>query len=110
MRIAQIMINKDFGGAERAFVDTCIALADQGHDVLAMTDAKAQSRAYFPAHPHLTIAAIRLWGRNDLFAKRVAGKTIAAFQPEIDFCIETRQFAQPPLLVAASSPRGFGRP
>ncbi len=83
MRIVQVMVNKAFGGAERVFVDTCIALAEQGHEVLAVTDAKARSLAYLPSHPRLTIAAIRMWGRNDLFARRVAGKSIAAFRPDV---------------------------
>ena len=36
MRITQIMLAKGFGGAERSFVDTALALAERGHQVQAI--------------------------------------------------------------------------
>ena len=36
MRISQIMLAKGFGGAERSFVDTALALAERGHQVQAI--------------------------------------------------------------------------
>jgi glycosyltransferase involved in cell wall biosynthesis len=36
MRVSQIMLAKGFGGAERSFVDTALALAERGHQVQAI--------------------------------------------------------------------------
>ena len=40
MRIAQIMLARGFGGAERSFVDLTRALAARGHEVLAIGDPR----------------------------------------------------------------------
>ena len=40
MRISQIMLAKGFGGAERSFVDTALALAGRGHAVQAICHSK----------------------------------------------------------------------
>lgn len=36
MKIMQIMLSKDFGGAERLFVDCCKSMASFGHDIVAV--------------------------------------------------------------------------
>ena len=43
MRVAQIMLARGFGGAERSFVDLSLALAAQGHQVLAIGDTRGKA-------------------------------------------------------------------
>lgn len=44
MKVAQVMLAKGFGGAERSFVDISHALRERGHDVVAICEARGKAR------------------------------------------------------------------
>lgn len=78
MRIAQVMLAKGFGGAERSFVDLCHALAARGHDVLAITEKRAVARDFLHVSPQLAVATVSCFGAWDRLAGLRLRRLIAA--------------------------------
>lgn len=58
MRITQIMLSRSFGGAERSFVDTSIALAERGHRVQAICHRNFSHRHLLENIPNLQLQTI----------------------------------------------------
>jgi glycosyltransferase involved in cell wall biosynthesis len=83
MRIAQIMLGKGFGGAERSFVDLCAALTNRGHDVLAICEQRSQSLQHLEAIHGIKCRAIKVHGPWDYFARRAVRSLLREFRPSI---------------------------
>jgi glycosyltransferase involved in cell wall biosynthesis len=86
MRIAQIMLAKQFGGAERSFVDLCAELVARGHEVLAVCEARGAALPLLRAIDGLTIRTVRVWGAWDPFAARTIARALRAHQCAIVQC------------------------
>lgn len=86
MRIAHIMLARGFGGAERFFVDMARALADRGHSVLALGDARGVALSHLQAHANVECVAVRCHGNWDVFARRAIARHLQAFAPAIVQC------------------------
>lgn len=83
MKITQIMLGKGFGGAERSFVDTALALAARGHEVQAICHKKFVKRALLEDVQGLQLETIKAGGEYDFITPRRIAKLIRKFQPEI---------------------------
>jgi len=83
MRITQIMLGKGFGGAERSFVDTALALAGRGHEVQAICHRKFVKRALLEEVAGIQLECISAGGQWDILTPRRIAKLIRNFQPEI---------------------------
>lgn len=62
------MLARKFGGAERLFVDFCIALAESGEDVQAICLAGSDSASLLKDHDSIKLATIKVLGSWDMFA------------------------------------------
>lgn len=83
MRIAQIMLGKGFGGAERSFVDLCRALVQRGHDVLAICETRADARDKLMAIEGIATTTVTVRGPWDPFARRNLRHLLGEFRPAI---------------------------
>lgn len=83
MRIAQVMLGKGFGGAERSFVDLCRALLQRGHDVLAICETRADARDELGKIEGLAITSVTVRGPWDPFARRKLQRLLGEFRPAI---------------------------
>jgi len=83
MRIAQIMLGKGFGGAERSFVDLSRALAAAGHDVLAIGERRGVALQALRDQPRIECRAVRCWGQWDRLASHTIARTLRGFQPNL---------------------------
>ncbi|MFP6780326.1 MAG: glycosyltransferase [Gammaproteobacteria bacterium] len=83
MRIAQIMLGKGFGGAERSFVDICAALSKRGHDVLAICEHRAQAMQHIAAIEGVEVRSTKVRGPWDYFACRAIRSLLHEFRPSI---------------------------
>ncbi|MEQ8659269.1 MAG: glycosyltransferase [Gammaproteobacteria bacterium] len=83
MRIAQVMLAKRFGGAERSFVDITNTLCADGHAVLAIGDARAVALAALDDHPNLTRVGLRCHGSWDRLAEHAIRRELARFAPAV---------------------------
>ncbi len=83
MRLAQIMLSKGFGGAERSYVDLAIALAEAGHEVHAISHQAFSGRAPLDAHPGVRHRTVNAFGRFDPFARRTIRRAIADAAPAL---------------------------
>lgn len=86
MRIAQLMLAKGFGGAERSFVDLTAALVRRGHDVLAICERRGQALSHLRRVEGLALAPIGVLGAWDPFALWGIRRRLRAFGPEIVQC------------------------
>lgn len=86
MRIAQIMLAKRFGGAERSFVDLCAELVARGHQVLAICEARGAALPLLRALPGLEIVTVRIWGAWDPLATWAIARALRAHRSEIVQC------------------------
>lgn len=77
------MLAKGFGGAERAFVDTALALASRGHDVQAICQVCFSKKALLENVPHLHLETIRTGGELDFFVSRRIASLIRAFDSDV---------------------------
>ncbi|MFT4580630.1 MAG: glycosyltransferase involved in cell wall biosynthesis [Gammaproteobacteria bacterium] len=83
MRIAQVMLGKEFGGAERSYIDLCSALSSRGHEVLAICENRAQVRAYVERIDGITVRAINVFGPWDYLAAFSLRSHIKSFRPSV---------------------------
>lgn len=105
MKIAQVMLARGYGGAERIFVDTCLSLADYHHEVLALVDRDFYGLPLLRHQPGLTVAPIRILSRYDPWARYQLGRHLRAFQPDIIHFHLRRS-----LVMAATAGRRLGVP
>ena len=80
MKIAQIMLAKGFGGAERSFVDISHALSERGHEVVAICEARGKTRGMLSA---VRVIPITVRGHWDPLAQYKLKKILLAENPQI---------------------------
>jgi glycosyltransferase involved in cell wall biosynthesis len=83
MKITQIMLSKGFGGAERYFVDLCIALAANGYQIQAICQPEFQHKDLLENCPQLKLTYIRARGSWDRWATYKIKQQVASFQPAL---------------------------
>ncbi len=83
MRIAQIMLARGFGGAERFFVDLSLALAARGHQVLALGDKRGVALKHLSGQANIECIGIRCYGNWDLMARRALRRELKRFAPAV---------------------------
>jgi glycosyltransferase involved in cell wall biosynthesis len=81
MKILQVMAGAETGGAETAFIDTCIALAEAGFEIEAAT--RPNSRNARLATHGIPCHELKFGGVLDLRTRRKLKTIIAAFRPQI---------------------------
>ena len=77
------MLAKGFGGAERSFVDLCVALAAGGHQVQAICQHGFHQQSQLRGCPAITVANVSVRGVWDLLAVWRIGRLLDAFQPDV---------------------------
>jgi len=83
MRICQAMIGAGFGGAERSFVDTALAMADRGHAVQAVCHRDFVKRDLLEAHANIRVSPVLVRGAWDFAGARRMQKVIGEFGPDV---------------------------
>lgn len=83
MKVAQVMLGKGFGGAERSFVDLCRALLERGHEVLAVCETRAAARGHLNGMPGVEMRTITVRGPWDPLARWQLRRLFTAFRPAI---------------------------
>lgn len=82
LKILQVMAGAAHGGAETAFVDMCVALADAGEQIEVATRPNLL-RVGQLAKAGLKVHELRFGGAWDLYTPYRLKKIIAGFQPQI---------------------------
>ncbi len=82
LRILQVMAGNKHGGAEIAFVDMCIAMAEAGQIVEVVTRAN-DGRVPRLEEAGLKVHTLPFGGAIDLYTPWAIGRIIKAFQPDI---------------------------
>ena len=85
MKIAQLMLAKQFGGAERSFVDLTVQLNDMGHEVLAIGERYSESLDRIEAVdlPTARVSCLGIW---DIFTIKAIKKVLQKFVPDVLHC------------------------
>jgi glycosyltransferase involved in cell wall biosynthesis len=83
MRIAQIMLGKGFGGAERSFVDLSLALAARGHHILAIGEARGAALPVLKDVNGITCFGLTCMGSWDRWAGYRIQRALADFAPDL---------------------------
>ncbi|AQQ71318.1 GDP-mannose-dependent alpha-(1-6)-phosphatidylinositol monomannoside mannosyltransferase [Limihaloglobus sulfuriphilus] len=83
MRIAQVMLGRGFGGAERSFVDTSLALAARGHDILAICHKGFIKKELLLGIPNITLRTVNALGEWDFITPLVIRKMLKEFKAEV---------------------------
>jgi len=83
MKITQIMLGKGFGGAERSFVDTALALVERGHEVQAICHKKFIKQKLLENIKGLQLETIQVGGEYDFITPLRIAKLLRKFKPEI---------------------------
>ncbi len=83
MRIAQIMLARGFGGAERSFVDLTLALAARGHQLLAVGDGRGLALPLLTNRPNIECVQVRCHGTWDLLARHRLRQQLQRFAPDV---------------------------
>lgn len=83
MRLAQIMLAKGFGGAERSFVDLTQTLVERGHDVLAIGERRGVALSHLEPHARLTCASVTCRGAWDRLSGYRIGRLLADYAPAL---------------------------
>ncbi|MBT7950386.1 MAG: glycosyltransferase [Gammaproteobacteria bacterium] len=68
MKITQVMLAKNFGGAERLFVDLCLSLVGFEQEVQAICLKNSKSAEILSRHPQVQLDTISVLGTWDPFA------------------------------------------
>ena len=83
MRVAQIMLAKRFGGAERSFVDLTIGLAERGLQVLAIGDPRGEALEKLPRHSNIQCARVKCRGVWDWLCSFRIKQHLVRFAPDL---------------------------
>ena len=83
MKITQVMLSQGFGGAERYFVDLCLALAARGHRIQAICQPGFQQRRFLEKCPQLEVVCLRAYGAWDRWAAYKIKRSVSAFGPTL---------------------------
>ena len=81
IRSTQLMLSKGMGGAERYFVDLCLALAERDHPVQAIFHRDFVARGELENKPNIHCVPVRIWGAWDFFARRAMLQQVRNFSP-----------------------------
>lgn len=81
-RLIQIMAGAEFGGAETAFSDACIALHTHGYEQLIIT-RKAAARNALLRKAGMTVIELPFGGFFDVYTKWQISRQISKFKPDI---------------------------
>lgn len=77
------MLAKQFGGAERSFVDLSRALAARGHAILAIGEQRGVALRQLAAHRDIECAPVRCRGAWDPFCRRQIKRCLVRFAPDL---------------------------
>lgn len=77
------MLARGFGGAERAFADTALALASRGHDVLAICHAGFSKKELLADVPNLDLKTVRASGELDFLTPLRIAAMLKAFDADV---------------------------
>jgi len=83
MKITQIMLAKGFGGAERSFVDTSLALAARGHQVQAVCHKQFSKIELLQNVDGILLETVNAGSEWDFITPRKIAAKLRAFQSEI---------------------------
>ncbi len=83
MRITQIMLAEGFGGAERSFVDTALALAERGHQVQAICHKRFSKIELLKDVSGIQLETVNSGSEWDFITPRKIASKLKAFQSEI---------------------------
>ena len=83
MRVAQIMLAKRFGGAERSFVDLTIGLAERGLQVLAIGDPRGEALEKLPRHSNIQCERVKCRGMWDWLCSFRIKQHLVRFAPDL---------------------------
>ena len=83
MRISQIMLAKGFGGAERSFVDTALALAGRGHAVQAICHSKFSKITLLEGVEGIQVDVVNAGAEWDFLTPRRIANQLRSFRSEI---------------------------
>ena len=83
LRITQLMLSQGLGGAERYFVDLCVALADRGHAVQAIFHRDFVARNELASHANIQCVPVRIWASWDPGARRTIREQVRQFSPQV---------------------------
>lgn len=108
MRVLQVMAGARHGGAETAFVDTCLAMSEAGVDVRAACRPAADRLTRLGDHG-IPATSMRFGGPADLKTRLVLFSLIRTWRPHIVQCWMQRAAAAVPSRVPGASPLTFAR-
>ena len=77
------MLGKGFGGAERSFVDTALALAGRGHTVQAICHTKFVKQDLLKGVPNLELQQVNAGSQWDFWTPRIIAWYLREFRSEI---------------------------
>jgi glycosyltransferase involved in cell wall biosynthesis len=77
------MLGRGFGGAERSFVDTALALAESGHEVLAICHSKFVKKELLENVTGITLKTVNTFGEWDFIAPLTIRKMLNDFRAEV---------------------------
>jgi len=83
LSVTQVMLSKGFGGAERLFVDLCLALAERGVPIQAVCHQEFVRIEDLSGHEGIELTAVPVRGNWDFLAERRIRKAIGGFRPAI---------------------------
>lgn len=84
MKIAQVMLDPNYGGAQRYFADLCLELAGRGHSVLSIIRKSSVLEPELSSMGNIEVAVItNRFGWYDPFATNQIQSALNRFQPNI---------------------------
>ena len=83
MRVSQIMLAKGFGGAERSFVDTALALAERGHQVQAICHKQFSKIELLQNIDGIRLETVNAGSEWDFITPRKIAAKLRIFKSEI---------------------------
>ena len=103
MKIAQVMLDPNYGGAQRYFADVCLELAGRGHSVLSIIRKNSVLEPELSSMENIEVAVINnRFGWYDPFAVNQIQSALNRFQPNI---VETH-LARAAFLTGKTKPAG----
>ena len=84
MKIAQVMLDPNYGGAQRYFADLCLELAGRGHSVLSIIRKNSVAESELTSMDNIKVVAVNnRFGWHDPFATNQIKIALNRFQPAI---------------------------
>lgn len=103
MKIAQVMLDPNYGGAQRYFADLCLELAGRGHSVLSIIRKNSVLESELLSMDNIEVAVINnRFGWYDPFATNQIQIALNRFQPNV---VETH-LARAAFLTGKTRPAG----